>query len=105
LAVQIFQDLYQLTEAWPRPQVFGLIMDIRRAAMSIPTNLSEGQHHCTGAESQEFVQLAGEQLTALQNYLQAARENPAIDGNALTPVLAALAELGQLLRNLAAPRG
>jgi len=104
LAVRIFQDLYQLTEAWPR-QLFGLMMDVRRAAMGIPTNLGEGQYHGAEADQQEFVALAGQQLTTLQGLLQTAQAHPAIDGSSLTPVVAAATRLEQLLQDLGAPRG
>jgi four helix bundle protein len=46
--------IYQLTNEFPAEEKFGLIAQMRRAAVSIPSNIAEGQaRHTTG----EFIQL------------------------------------------------
>ncbi len=57
-AVALFKDIYRETETWPKVQVFGLIMDIRRAAMGLSMNLTECKNLNWGAESAEFVKIS-----------------------------------------------
>lgn len=102
MAVQLFKDIYQATDAWPRLQAFGLIMDIRRAAMDITKNLGEGQADPASPEFREFVAMSQELVTELQRLLRAAQAHPALDAAAIEPLWQRAADLGQRLQGLAA---
>jgi four helix bundle protein len=52
-AIALAKSIYQLTQHFPADEKFGLVSQMRRAAVSIPSNVAEGQaRHTTG----EFVQ-------------------------------------------------
>jgi four helix bundle protein len=50
--------LYQLTRDWPKDEIYGLTSQVRRAAVSIPTNIAEGVGRSTPAEKARFGQIA-----------------------------------------------
>jgi len=50
--------LYGLTDEFPRHEVFGLTSQIRRAAVSIPTNLAEGCGRLGDGDMGRFVKIA-----------------------------------------------
>ena len=53
--MSIAKMVYELTRGFPSDERFGLIIQMRRAAVSIPSNLAEGQaRHTTG----EFIQFS-----------------------------------------------
>jgi four helix bundle protein len=52
-AITLVKRVYQVTSAFPSDERFGLVSQMRRAAVSIPSNIAEGQaRHTTG----EFIQ-------------------------------------------------
>jgi four helix bundle protein len=63
--LEIWQDgiglvkvLYHLTSAWPKEEMYGLTSQVRRAAVSIPSNIAEGVGRATAAEIVRFSQIA-----------------------------------------------
>jgi four helix bundle protein len=78
------------------------MMDVRRAAMSISNNLSEGQAQPDSPEFREFVILSQEGLADLERHLVAAQAHPDLDAAAIAPLLQRTADLRQQLQGLAA---
>jgi four helix bundle protein len=61
------KSIYQITHEFPRDERFGLVVQMRRAAVSIPSNIAEGQaRHTTG----EFVQFISQELRKMLNALR-----------------------------------
>ena len=57
-AHQLVLEIYKRTETFPKAEVYGLTSQVRRAAVSIPTNISEGCGRGTKAELGQFMQIA-----------------------------------------------
>jgi four helix bundle protein len=102
LSVQLFKNIYQATETWPQPKVFGLIMDIRRAAMSVSSNLSQGPDQAMGSEFMEFVTISRESLAELTDHLLSAKNNPALSTQDVESLLQQVEELTSKLQGLTA---
>jgi four helix bundle protein len=100
--VQLFKDIYQETDTWPRDRVFGLIMDIRRAAMGIPSNLGEGPRQISWHEFLEFLKISRDSLAELKTHLIIAKENPALLSADFEPLLQQVEALDDKLQRLAA---
>lgn len=61
-------QVYQLTKGFPDREMYGITAQLRRAALSIPTNIAEGSGRQTKAETRRFVVIAMGSL-AETNYL------------------------------------
>jgi four helix bundle protein len=71
--MELTVSIYQLTQAFPREEIFGLTSQLRRAAVSIPSNIAEGQGRNNSQEFRHFLGIARGSTCELQTQLQIAR--------------------------------
>jgi len=110
LAAQSFRDLtvwqrsirlataiYRLTRGFPREEIYGLTSQIRRAAVSISSNIAEGQGRLSKGEFRQFLGIARGSNFELQTQLEIAR-NLEIGNRALIDEAESLShEVGKML--------
>jgi four helix bundle protein len=65
--------VYHLTRDFPREEVYGLTNQLRRSAVSIPSNIAEGQGRLNTREFRQFLGVARGSNCELQTQLQLAR--------------------------------
>ncbi len=62
-------EIYKLTNAFPRDELFGLISQIRRAAVSIPANIAEGFRRAGKQDKLRFFNIAEGSIEEVKYYL------------------------------------
>jgi four helix bundle protein len=69
-AVELSVETYRITEAFPKSELFGLVSQMRRSAVSVPANIAEGAAR-TGAKDQlHFLNIARASLSELDTHLE-----------------------------------
>jgi four helix bundle protein len=96
-AMDLATDVHRLTRLLPSNEMFGLISQIRRSAVSIPSNIAEGTARRTTREFLAFLHIARGSSAELDTQLQLARNVGYLADADLVPVLAGLDEVGRLL--------
>ena len=71
-AMNLVEAVYRDTEGFPAKEAFGLAAQIRRAGVSIPSNLAEGSARMSRKELMQFVAISCGSLAGLQTQLQLA---------------------------------
>jgi len=66
--------VYKTTENFPKKEIFGLTIQMRRCAVSITSNIAEGFSRKTAKEKNQFYSMSTGSLTELQNQLVIARD-------------------------------
>jgi four helix bundle protein len=73
-AHQFVLQVYRLTEAFPRHELFGLTGQLRRAAMSVPANIAEGFARQGDADKLRFFNMAQGSVEECRYYLILCRD-------------------------------
>ena len=73
-AMKLTTDIYQSTAMFPKHEVYGLSQQIRRAAVSVPSNIAEGKGHRSDKDFVRFLLHARGSLLELQTQLMIAQE-------------------------------
>jgi four helix bundle protein len=67
--IDLVKEIYRMTKAFPADERFGLVSQMRRAAVSIPSNIAEGQARKTTGEFVQFLSQAEGSLAELDTQL------------------------------------
>ena len=94
--------VYELTSSFPRDEMYGLAGQMRRAAVSIPSNIAEGHGRATKGEFFQFLCHARGSLCELQTQLFIARQLGYLTSERQQAVLSSSDELGRMLNGLIA---
>ena len=73
-SIALVKDIYEVTSQFPPAENFGLVPQIRRAAVSIPSNIAEGQFRNYTKEFKQFLSIALGSAAELETQLIIANE-------------------------------
>ena len=92
--------VYLVTKKFPREELFGLSSQMRRAGVSITSNIAEGFGRKGFKEKIQFYYLAQGSLTELRNQLILSRDVGYFDKRTISDIEASLIEVHRLLQGL-----
>ncbi len=69
-AMDLVVDIYDLTKDFPRDEEFGLKSQLRRAAVSVPSNIAEGLTRNTKADKLHFLNIANGSLSEIDTQIE-----------------------------------
>lgn len=100
VSLELVKAIYQITGKFPSSERFGLTQQIRRAAISIPSNVAEGQFRNSPKEFKQFLSIALGSAAELETQLIIAREIDYLSGEESALLLTFLERIMKMLKKL-----
>jgi len=94
------REVYSLVKRLPKEELYGLSDQMRRAAVSIPSNIAEGQGRKSTKEFLQFLSIANGSRTELETQLLLCVEIGYLSDSDITATWQTLQEVGKLLNAL-----
>ena len=100
-AMDLADRVYDVTDSWPDRERFGLCSQSRRAAVSIASNIAEGQGRNSAGDFARFLDIAYVSLCELETQHLLAGRRQMMTGSKLERLMADADEVARLTRGLA----
>lgn len=101
-AYRLVLEIYRTTKAFPKDELYGLTQQMRRAAISIPSNIAEGYGRKHKAEYRQFLSIAYGSLLELETQFLLSHDLRYTEYNKTTKGL--VKEVGAMLYRMINPK-
>jgi four helix bundle protein len=99
-AIDFVEAVYLASEQFPRSEVYGLTSQIRRAVISVPSNIAEAQGRTTSREFVRFLSISEGSLNEVETQLIIAQRLNYIEAGRLEELLERSVEVMRLVKAL-----
>ena len=99
-AMDLVTEIYRITRELPKDELFGLTSQLRRAAVSIPSNIAEGQGRLSKGEFRVFLGNARGSLAEVETQILIAQNLSYLDEPEINRLLAMVEEVGKVLNGV-----
>lgn len=99
-AMELAKAVYEATRPFPKEEMYGLTAQIRRAAVSIPSNIAEGQGRLSKKEFRQFLGIARGSLMEVETQIILARDMNYLSEGKAEKLLLRASEVGRMLNGL-----
>jgi four helix bundle protein len=100
LGMEIVVDVYKCTKGFPKEEMYGLISQMRRAALSIPSNVAEGFNRYHNKEYRQFLYIALGSCAELETQIEVSLFLTYITESIRDRMIEKLDHESRMLRNL-----
>jgi four helix bundle protein len=98
--MELVREIYKISRNFPKDEIFGLVSQIRRAVVSIPSNIAEGHQKLSRKEHQYFLGNARASVAEIETQILIARDLDYLGQKETDQILNLSAELGRILNGL-----
>lgn len=99
-SIRLTKEIYEYTKKFPKDEVFGLTSQMKRAAVSIPSNVAEGSRRRTEKDKKHFYSIAFGSASELETQIEIAHELGFIDKINYDEIIKQLTEILKMLNKL-----
>jgi len=99
-AMDLVEEVYKITKGFPREETYGLVSQLRRAAVSVPSNIAEGHSRYGAREFAHCLSIAHGSLSEVETQLEIARRLAYVTSEQQARARDLLAETGRVINGL-----
>ena len=99
-SMSLVSHIYRCTQVFPKAEIYGLTAQLRRAAVSVPSNIAEGQGRLSTGEFKQFLGHARGSLLAVETQILIAQDLGYLQPDDAKELLSQSGEVGRVLNGL-----
>jgi len=99
-AMDLVEMIYRLSRSFPKDEIYGLVAQLRKAAVSVPANIAEGRGRHTTKEFLHFLSIASGSLVEMETHVLIAERLNYVEHQAASEAIELAAEVGRLANGL-----
>jgi len=99
-ALDLVDVIYQATRMFPKEEIYGLTNQIRRAAVSVPSNIAEGYARQSKAELRNFLSIARGSLAEVETQLIIANRQGYLNSDTMNTLIEKQTEVSKMVMAL-----
>ncbi len=100
VAMETAEEVYRLVGSFPKGEKYGLVVQLQRAAVSVPSNIAEGHARDSTKEFLHHISVSLGSLAELETQMMLAQRLSYVEKDKLQAFLVGVDELGKMLRGL-----
>lgn len=94
---KLVKEIYEITEEFPKKEMYGIISQMRRSAISVPSNIAEGSGRYSFKEKCRFFYIAKGSLFELETQLYLSKDVGYIEDSKFSEVMKTIISSKKLL--------
>lgn len=99
-AIELVTEIYKISKNFPKDELYGLTSQLRRAAVSVPSNIAEGQARLSKQEFRNFLGYARASLVEVETQLVIAKNLGFVNGCDSENLVRQTTEVARILNGL-----
>ncbi len=101
-AMELVTEIYPATRTFPRDELYGMVNQLRRAAVSVPSNVAKGYSRNSRNELHHFIGQARGSLAEVETQIEIAKNLGYLGPEVASELLSRVAQIGRMLTGLRA---
>ncbi len=97
LGMEICEDTYRITNQFPKHEIYTLVSQMRRSAISVPSNIAEGFARRNKGEKYQFINISGASNAELETQLELSHRLGYIDDSSYSQLLEKIEKEGKMI--------